>query len=370
MAHIEFYYADQWKQFDIYSETSQHPNFPSENTQHRDKHREWRSRYGAGTHWGYFYIGPGFSNNKIDFNEGVGALVATITTGIYNVDTLCTEIKTQLEAVGTGTYTIEYIESGSNANKFKITKSAGALLLLWNTGVNKANSIATTIGYDDSANDTGSLSYTADYIRIHSKENILIDLGTNKNIYGFFVAGHNLQAGATVRIKGSTSGFSGWGIDQVMTVQDNYLYYRWTSAQAYRYWEFFIQDMDNPDLYIAAGTIYLCTQPFTPARNFQADHSFSNIDPSHLKISEDGQLTSNQFTHFKTKNYNFRAKNESADFKSMFDEVGTSKSLFIIEDPGDLPGSLYYARLTGMEFSAIVYANDYWTISIGTEEIR
>ena len=53
------------------------------------------------------------TNNKMDFKEPAGAaLVATLTNGVYAPIALAAEIKTQMEAVGIGTYTVTYQSNG------------------------------------------------------------------------------------------------------------------------------------------------------------------------------------------------------------------------------------------------------------------
>jgi hypothetical protein len=56
-------------------------------------------------------------NNKLYFKEGTnGSLVATINTGNYNGTTICTELKTDLEAGSTvgNKYTVSYNSIGNN----------------------------------------------------------------------------------------------------------------------------------------------------------------------------------------------------------------------------------------------------------------
>jgi len=98
------------------------------------------------------------SNNKIDFNEGGGDLVATLTEGVYDVVDLMTEIKTQLESAGALTYTIT-----RNVYQNIRIQASGSFSLLWNTGANAANSAGKTIGYSILTDDSGSNTYDADY---------------------------------------------------------------------------------------------------------------------------------------------------------------------------------------------------------------
>jgi hypothetical protein len=369
MANIELYYEDQWKLDDIYSVTSEHSNFPKENTKHRDIQREWRSQYGAGSGWGNFEIGS--AKNKLYFKDsGSMARTATITVGTYDADILAAEIETQIEAVTPDdNFTVEYLESGTNKNKFKITNHTGNFEL---TCTSTTNAIWDVIGFSTAADLTGADNYTSnDGIRIHTEEYMRRDLGANTNIYGLFIAGHNIQSGANLRARGSSSAFGTWNVNVAMTISGNYAYYRWTSAQNYRYWEAYCEDKDNPDTYIKIGKIDLLLQPFVPVRNaLIVGHSKQDNDPSLIKAAEGGQETSIQLPHFKTRSYKFNSKNESSDFEDMFVEVGSSKQLFIIEDPDDLPGSLYYARLSSPIQYNPLSVRDHWDISFNVREVR
>lgn len=111
------------------------------------------------------------TNNMIDFNIGADELHATVASGTYTMGTnqttagsLCKAVYDALHAAeAVGTYTVTF-----NGSKVIITRSAGTFELLWKTGVNGSDNldthIGTLLGYDDSADDTAALSYTADNI--------------------------------------------------------------------------------------------------------------------------------------------------------------------------------------------------------------
>ena len=98
------------------------------------------------------------ANQKLDFNIGAGALVATITAGTYTPTTLCTEIDTQMTAAGAPqTYVVTY-----SGKVFRIQANAGNLNLLPATGANIGNGIWSTIGF--AATDlSGYLNYAGNY---------------------------------------------------------------------------------------------------------------------------------------------------------------------------------------------------------------
>ncbi len=113
------------------------------------------------------------SNNKLDFKIGAGELTATITAGTYvmgatqaTAGSLCKAIYDAIHAAeATGTYTVTH---STTTGLTTITRSAGTFEILWKTGTNGSDGtdthIGTLIGFSDSADDTGALTYTADTI--------------------------------------------------------------------------------------------------------------------------------------------------------------------------------------------------------------
>lgn len=97
------------------------------------------------------------ANQDLDFDEGGGALLATITAATYTPTTLCAEIKAQLDAAGALTYTVTY-----SGKVFRISSTAGTLNLNAATGPNIADGIWSTIGF--AATDlTGFINYAGNY---------------------------------------------------------------------------------------------------------------------------------------------------------------------------------------------------------------
>lgn len=118
-----------------------------------------------------FDIDVSAANNKIDFSTNIdGTVVATVANTTDTPDQVAAAIKTAMEAVSVGTVTVQVGDTkgdsdGMHSKKFNIAITGGGITtfnLLWNTGANKANSIAATIGYDDTADDSGALNYTGD----------------------------------------------------------------------------------------------------------------------------------------------------------------------------------------------------------------
>ena len=99
-------------------------------------------------------------NDSIDLNEGGSELNATITGGVYTATTLATAVKTALEKAAVATFTITYSRV---TNKFTIASDGGILQLLWESGSNVATAAGLLLGFDTKSDDTGAVTYTADY---------------------------------------------------------------------------------------------------------------------------------------------------------------------------------------------------------------
>lgn len=98
------------------------------------------------------------STRYIDFNDG-GVKVATVAIDFYKDPLeLAAAIQTAMDAASADTITCKY---SSSTGKFTIATSGATLSLLWNTGANTANSIATKIGFTTAADSTAALTYTS-----------------------------------------------------------------------------------------------------------------------------------------------------------------------------------------------------------------
>jgi hypothetical protein len=98
------------------------------------------------------------STRYIDFNDG-GVKVATVATGMYKDPyKLAEALQTAMDDASSDTITVTY---DPTTGKFTIATNGAALSLLWNTGTNTANSIATKVGFTTAADSTSALTYTS-----------------------------------------------------------------------------------------------------------------------------------------------------------------------------------------------------------------
>lgn len=97
------------------------------------------------------------SNRYIDFNDGAGVKLATLSIGSYNSQELANEIVKQMNAVSLVDFTCTFNRS---TRKFTIS-SVSAFSLLFLTGVTFSQSVASLLGYTVT-DKTAALTYTSE----------------------------------------------------------------------------------------------------------------------------------------------------------------------------------------------------------------
>lgn len=112
-----------------------------------------------------FYMNPiriTSSTNKLDFTDDDGTFAATIPVAVYkHPHDLAAAITTAMNTANSGeTHTCTFNSTGALAGKFTIVSTGTVLSLLWNTGANTANTIASKIGFSAAADSTGSPATT------------------------------------------------------------------------------------------------------------------------------------------------------------------------------------------------------------------
>lgn len=103
-------------------------------------------------------------NDALDFEEGVtGVASGTVAAATYKTPALlAAAVQAAINAAATdNTYTATYDPA---TQKITIARATGTatISLLWDSGANKATSVAGTIGFSDAADDSGATTYAAD----------------------------------------------------------------------------------------------------------------------------------------------------------------------------------------------------------------
>lgn len=100
-------------------------------------------------------------NDDIDWIEDSTTYVATLTAGDYTPTELAAEVQSKMRAVGDADLTVTY---NTTTKKITIANATDAnLWLLWRTGANANTSCGGALGFDITIDDSGALTYIADY---------------------------------------------------------------------------------------------------------------------------------------------------------------------------------------------------------------
>jgi len=316
-----------------------HPQHSIENIRNFWSSVTYRSRYGTGSGWGYFYISS--TTNKIDFNEGSGELTATISTGAYSASSLATAIQNALNSVGSLTYTVSYSDT---TNKFTISAS-GTFSLLWKTGTNSAQTIGKHIGFDISADDTGQSSYVADSIRIHNLVAPRFTLSSAVSSTCCVVFGLNLTSSYQILQLERYTGSAWSSIGNFLYDSSKgkaIVFYDSVSSDKYR---ITIRDWENPDGYVEVGTILLGDY-IRLSKLYDYGYTGTVEDMSTKEYSKEGyvSITTQYLRKSKAVSYEL-LKSDFNLLMSLYDTVGGHLPIGLVEDDDNILDSLSYVLL-------------------------
>lgn len=356
--------------------SSAQTSFPVSNTFDKKRRAKiWRSE-------GFFNVTS--SNNTIVFEESVGVdLTATIAMGEYtSVSDLLVAVKAALEAVGGSTYTVS---QDSTTLKLKIESDGsgggGILTLEWSNGSTTASDL---LGFSSASDDTGALSYLADFLRIHSEEFVTVDLGLPTNITSFVASGRrnvpiNLSTSGTYKIQASpTDAWSSPAFSQTLTADDEVIAALSESGladQAYRYWRFSMVDKQNPDGFLELSSMFFGNH-FDSAEGAVQFPWRSGFEDESDTIKTEGGTT---FSTVKQKTQDFSVrwfnlkKEDVEELENIFDEFGTSSPFWVSMDSGAVYSTafnrrLVYVKLQNMDVS-LIRPNIFEVTQVFREEI-
>ena len=292
-------------------------------------------------------------------------ITATITPATYNAQTLCTEIKTQMDAAG-GTYIVSYDEL---TGKFTIS-SSDDFAILWLYGANTANNAAGLLGYNKTSDDTEATSYTGDYITIHTSENLICDFGSALEYDFIGLLNHNLTAGATITIKGADdAAITTNVVSDTITYNGNDVFEFLAAARTKRYCQVLIADPTNPSCYVQIGTI-IVGKYFQPLRSFGA-YSEGPVDTSEIEFSPSKNMLVIQ-DQPKLSNWDLQFTGLDAasalQMKALLLECGITKAFALCTDYTTPNGNTYWVHLRETSLPECPQ-KDYWSWSAPIEEM-
>ncbi|MDZ4678396.1 MAG: hypothetical protein SGI74_12905 [Oligoflexia bacterium] len=316
--------------------SSENPSFPAVNVYNKKRRSKvWRTQ-------GFWEITS--LNNKLIFRETTTVdLTATIAVSNYaSTVLLMAAIKAALEVAGASVYTIT---QDLISKKIKVTSDGlggGGIFELINTDV--LSTLASVIGFDISTDKTGALTYTADFLKIHTKEFLTLDLGISTNPQCFLLIGKRnapiqFSSSATLKLQANaTDAWTSPTFETTLTYNEKTILLinpTGLSPTPLRYWRLLIQDSANPNGFIEIGSLYLGNFYSTQRGAAQFPLKSSFVDRSTSVISEGGQIFSGvrEKTQEFSLDWNGLTYSELEVFNDIFQKMGTSVPFFVILDP-------------------------------------
>ncbi len=319
--------------------SSERVSYLAENVYNLDKRKKvWRTG-------GYWNIESG--SNTIVFRESVGVdLTATIPAMEYtDTVSLLLAIEAAMEAVGGSDYVVALNGQGKFTFTSDGTGGGGIFQLMWTDSASL--NMADILGFDTASDQTGSLSYTADVLRIHTEEFLLWDLGFPSNPKAFvLVSDRNnplkVSPSATVKIQGNTTNsFATPQVDLTVNFTD-FVLAKWNTeglagTTPCRYWRFHIQDKENHRQYVEFGAVYLGDMHDATRGCVVFPLEKSGIDRSEIITAEHGQVFAREIPKAQSFRLGWEGltKVEERSLWQHFEDVGLTKSFFLILDLQD-----------------------------------
>lgn len=278
------------------SVSSEQLQFPKTFLRDPLRSKRWRSQLG----WNI----DNDLNAAINFTEGTsGPAGGSVPVGNYPTGaSLAAALTITMNAAATdNTYLVTY--SGTT-NKFTIARATGVdtFDLTWST-IASPFSIGLDIGFDISADDTGSTSYLADFASFGSRSWIKFDFlntfaGTLRNIQAAIAFDGNFISTTTITLEAST--IDVWAVPAFSTTLTldttpgsdfvkaiNLAVSTGFGPPDYRFWRIIINDVQNPDGFNEMGVPYL-GQFHEPPNGFAAAFVQNRVELTSVAFAEQG----------------------------------------------------------------------------------
>lgn len=186
------------------------------------------------------------------------------------------------------------------------------------------------------------------------------------------IGSHNLSPGASVQLSLYT-GSSPPAYRALLTraqLYDPIVHYPPLFADTITSVELAFYDPANPAGYLEVGRVFL-GQYFEPDRGHHHRRGANPQSTSLVSFSELGQISSVLRPVITAQNYLFQATQDRDKFRAMFYDRGSSRELFICENPAaiDTGKSTRYVRIKSYE-EAHVAGGEYWTVEIEFEDLQ
>lgn len=349
------------------SVSSEQLQFPKTFLSDPIRSKRWRSKLG----WNI----TSDLNDKLDFTEGIsGAAVATIPPGNYlnGIDMAVAITGAMNTAATDNTYIVSY---NGLTQIFTFTRTGGiaTIDLDWSSGPNAAFSVGIDIGFDTSADDTGSSVYSGDFLANHSREWIKYDMGSALTARALIAFDGNFESGTVITIQANAT--DAWGspsFSTVLAMDSANQFFKgiaFIAATTFQFWRIIIDDVQNTDGFSEMGVPYI-GEYFEPANGYSAAFTENRAELSSIETSDQG--TSYQHVRATRRQYPLGWLGETEADKDTFIEFAefaqVGRPFFMAFEPGiDDQNTLYVMLTRGMQ--RVFQAPDHWRIATDMSEV-
>lgn len=330
--------------------------------------------------WGRYVVDD--HNDKLDFNRG-GVKVATLTHGTYDTPAAyATMVTAALEAADSSP--VWLVSYNSTTDKFKVEDTnLGNFNLLWSTGANAHRSCGIDLGFEVTADDSGTFQYTADNTSYQSRKFIVVSnqSGADMVATAAIICEHTMtQTGAAsvaskVTLQGNAT--NAWSspsfsedFDNLGTVNalDNpnvpcveYL----AASRTFAFYRLVIDDVQHDLAYTELGRFLLGT--YTTVSICVSDEI--QFAPESFTTGQEG-IDGSAFASYRRERetlslgWKEAASSDHSTLLSFFKSLGTWRQWFFDFEVGD-PTELYYVYYRvppGRAFAPSAYWN--WTAQV------
>lgn len=298
----------------------------------------WRSA-------GYFNVTS--SNNVIRFRDASGGADkdATIAVAEYTTDaSFLAAVDAAMEAAGAANYTVT---RGTTTKKLTFTSDlSGGASAFELRCADAAFTARDLLGFE-AVNTSGSGTYTADNVRIHTDEFVVLDLGTSFNPKAFALFGPRneplrISQTATVKLQGNaTNVWTSPAYEATLGHTDFGMAVHSATGlhtTAVRYWRLHISDKDNARGYVEVSSMFLGDTLTITQGCPQFPLDINEIDLSKVTRSMSGSTFAAMLgrTMEIGLDWQFLTKSEIEAMRDLYADVGLGVPFHLILDPDEV----------------------------------
>jgi hypothetical protein len=353
-----------------FSVSSENASYIAENVRNAFRANVWRSKAG------YFNVTA--LNKDFVINDGTDKTISLTEASYTLASDLATDIQTQLNASSTD-FTVAY---STSTNKFTISRTSN-FSILWTNALTTA---AELLGFDDSADDTGTDTYEADSARIcYPGEWLKIDFGTAKNPKGIIILDKKgdiikISPSAVITLQANSSdSWASPAYEKVLTYGEDNIVEIDTDGlfdTTYRYARLLIEDLENALGYVQLGVLYLGDVYELESSTVQRDFQEEFEDLSEIQQSESGEEYADikaQRSLYSSVNIQLCTKTDVNTIMNIFQEFGTHTPFFVSIDStaqvtDDINEWTKYVKFTSPPSKQYV-TNNRWNVSFSLKEV-